>query len=410
MVQEYTRFRSAPRRFPARLSGRVLLPALLLAAAAAAAQTSDALNLSPSERLTQYLSGWTALDPQTAGGGIDPIDFAPAAKKPKRVPRLSEMLLRGQYADTGDMPVYYIAPEGEDQVIADTAPILSGGGYTGEYTTSDPWGEFENSYRGGYGDPNSSGAYQLQLLPEGILYPSYLAGRKEPRMQSLFNYDDGYGWIWDIALGGRVPLLRYGTADPIHPEGLQIDMEGAALLRLDIERGRQLASTDYRAGLPITYGQGKWQFKTGYYHVSSHIGDQYLIDRFRPKMHYVRDEIILGVAYRPIEDVRLYGEAGWAFNFGKTTEPWEFQFGAEYSPVFSELNKKRGTPFAAIHGHLFQERDFGGYLNVQFGWQWRNRVNGNFRLGAEFYEGCDDQFQFQYMHQRKFGLGFWYDF
>ena len=49
-------------------------------------------------------------------------------------------------------------------------------------------------------------------------------------------------------------------------------------------------------------------------------------------------------------------------------------------------------------------------MNVQFGWQWRNRVNGRFRLGGEFYEGCDDQFQFQYMHQRKFGLGFWYDF
>lgn len=252
--------------------------------------------------------------------------------------------------------------------------------------------------------------WQAQILPKGVLYPAYLAGRKESRLQSIFTNDSDYGWLWDISLGGRVPLFRYGTVNSPQPEGFQIDMEGAALLRLDFERNRNLTSTDYRAGLPITYGTKFWQLKTGYYHVSSHLGDNYLLDNFRKKVHYVRDEIFFGIALKPVSSVRLYGEAGWAFNVGETTSPWELQFGAEFSPQYSDERKWRGAPFAAVHGHLFQELDFGGYVNSQIGWQWRRPDNGLFRLGAEFYSGCDDQYQFHYTHQKKIGLGFWYDF
>lgn len=252
--------------------------------------------------------------------------------------------------------------------------------------------------------------WQTQILPKGVLYPAYLASRKESRLQSIATHDSDYGWLWDISLGGRVPLFRFGTADSVQPEGFQIDMEGAALLRLDFERHRNLAATDYRAGLPITYGTKFWQLKTGYYHVSSHLGDNYLLDNYKEKVHYVRDEIFLGIALRPVSSVRFYGEAGWAFNAGETTSPWELQFGAEFSPQYSEKGKRRGTPFAAIHGHLFQELNFGGYFNSQIGWQWRRSDNGLFRLGAEFYCGHDDQYQFHYANQKKLGLGFWYDF
>ena len=252
--------------------------------------------------------------------------------------------------------------------------------------------------------------WQAQILPKGTLYPAYLAGRKESRLQSIFTHDSNYGWLWDISLGGHVPLFRFGTIDSAQPEGFQIDMEGAALLRLDFERHRNLAASDYRAGLPVTYGTKFWQLKTGYYHVSSHLGDNYLLDNYQKKVHYVRDEIFLGIALKPVSSVRLYGEAGWAFNVGETTSPWELQFGAEFSPQYSGERTWRGTPFAAVHGHLFQELDFGGYVNSQIGWQWRRSDNGLFRIGAEFYCGCDDQYQFHYTYQKKLGLGFWYDF
>lgn len=310
---------------------------------------------------------------------------------------IGELFIRGQEPAQGTLPIYYL-PQEETPATNQTfyGPPLPEQEYP--VTLNDQWVD------------SASTPFESQFLPEGFIYPSYLAGRKEPRLQSVFTNEDGYGWLWDITLGSRVPLYRFGTADPIAPEGFQIDMEGAALLRLDFERDRELAATDYRAGLPLTYGTRHWQYKFAYYHVSSHLGDQYLIDRFREKKHYVRDELVLGLAWRPYEPVRVYGEAGWAFNTGDTTEPWEFQLGAEYSPVYHPETAKSGTPFAAVHGHLFEELDFGGYLNIQIGWQWRSRINSRFRLGAEFYDGCDDQFQFHALYQRKYGIGFWYDF
>ena len=158
-----------------------------------------------------------------------------------------------------------------------------------------------------------------------MMYPSYLASRKESRLQSILTYDKDYGTLWDITLGGRAPIFRYGTKDITQPEGWEIELEGAALMRLDCERHRNLAATDYRAGVPIIYGTRRFQVKTGYYHVSSHLGDNYLMDAFRPRVHYSRDSIMLGLAVKPTDSVRLYAEADYAFHTGHAAEPWEFQ-------------------------------------------------------------------------------------
>ncbi len=250
-----------------------------------------------------------------------------------------------------------------------------------------------------------------QILPQGTMYPSYLASRKDSRLQSIINHTQSYGTLWDIALGGRTSLWRYGTTDVVSPEGWELELEGAALLRLDWEQNRNLAATDYRAGVPLVYGTRRWQFKTGYYHVSSHLGDNYLMDQFRPRVHYSRDAVMFGLAVKPTDDVRLYAEFDYAFHTGKTTEPCELQMGFEYSPQFDpNMSNWVARPFFATHAHLYQELDFGGYWATQTGLQWRDATNSLIRLGAEYFQGGDDLYQFHHHFQRKYGIGFWFDF
>ncbi|HND54668.1 MAG TPA: hypothetical protein PLV92_19790, partial [Pirellulaceae bacterium] len=67
-----------------------------------------------------------------------------------------------------------------------------------------------------------------QLMPSSLIYKSYLAGAKEPRLASQHVNIKDDGWVWDVTLGSRVGLLRYGDRDPVRPNGFQIDMEGAA--------------------------------------------------------------------------------------------------------------------------------------------------------------------------------------
>jgi hypothetical protein len=260
-----------------------------------------------------------------------------------------------------------------------------------------------------YGDHPGGGPWHWQLLPAGFVYRAYLAAQ-ESRLGAQWFDLQGFGGRLDATLGGRAGILRYGSDDDFWPEGWQLDIEGAAIPRLDFDDQRDLISSDYRVGVPLGYRQGPWEAKFGYYHLSSHLGDEFIEDN--PGVlrdNYSRDALVLGLAMRIRRSVRLYGEAGWAFANDGMSEPWDFQFGAEYSPWWP--TGWWGAPFMAANCHLREEVDFSGSLTVQTGWQWRGDVTGSlFRVGLHYYNGKSSQYQFQTTFEQQLGLGLWYDF
>ena len=252
-------------------------------------------------------------------------------------------------------------------------------------------------------------AYQWQVLPAGVIYHSYLAGTKEPRFASQFEYIRGQGWNWDTVLGGRVALIRYGTEDSSHPQGWEFDMAGATFPRLNLERAEQVTSNDYNISAPLTYGYGNYQMKFSYYHICSHLGDWYLVDN--PNVSpdkYVRNAFQWGHSYYWTDDLRLYGEAGWAFACNGGAEPWEFQFGIEYSPA--RPTGFRPVPFFAINSDLRQELNFGGNVCVETGYQWRGPTNHLFRIGLQYFAGKSDQYEFYDQYEERVGMGLWFDY
>jgi hypothetical protein len=258
-----------------------------------------------------------------------------------------------------------------------------------------------------YGDP-----WTWQLLPLGLIYHSYLAGPKEPRMSSVWQHQTGAGGgpFWDFTVGGRIGLIRYGTPRGFRPDGWEIDIEGAAQPQLTLNHDRDMHSTDFRGGAVLTYGLDRFQAKFGYYHLSSHIGDEFFIKNptFN-RLNFSRDCLVLGIGYFLTDSIRLYGETAWAFYTDGGSEPWEFQFGAEYSPMAHP--GWRGDPFAAINAHLRQEVNFGGSLVVQVGWQWLSAANGSrLRTGFQYFNGKNEQYQFYYDYVQQFGYGIWYDY
>lgn len=249
-----------------------------------------------------------------------------------------------------------------------------------------------------------------QLLPDTILYHSYLAGIKEPRMGTVYSHDDRQGWVWDSTLGGRVGFLRFGNQDPLYPQGWQLDFEGAVYLRQDPQEMLDVTAADFRAGVPLTYAQGPFQAKVAFYHISSHVGDEYQLKNplFR-RINYKRDAVVFGLGYYVIDSVRVYGEAGWAFGTDGGAEPWEFQFGAEYSP--RQPNGFYGAPFLAANAHLREEFNFGGELNAQAGWQWRSQHTGRLlRIGFQYFNGPSPLYEFFDRREKLLGGGLWYDF
>jgi hypothetical protein len=249
-----------------------------------------------------------------------------------------------------------------------------------------------------------------QILPGGIIYHSYLAGPKEPRMAAAFWHDSKLGWQLDYTVGGRFGLLRYGTADPIWPQGWQVDIEGAAFPRVNLDQNMDLDAADYRVGIPITYGRDRWQAKLAVYHLSAHVGDEFLIrNPSFERINYVRDAAVVGLSWYPATFARLYGEVEYGFNLDGGAKPWAFQGGFELSPL--RYNGCSGDPFLAMNVSSRQDVGFGGNLSLQVGWQWRGLNNRKLlRTGLHYLTGKSTQFEFYNQHEDQLGIGFWYDF
>ena len=260
--------------------------------------------------------------------------------------------------------------------------------------------------------PCPSDVWHWQVLPEGLIYRSYQAGVHEPRLAIVaFHEADGRD-LWDGTLGGRVGVLRYGTSGPIFPQGWQVDVEAAAMVRLTLDEIRDFETADYRVGVPVTYGVDNWQFKLAVYHLSSHLGDEYILANLPgsldDRINYVRDAVVLGASYFPHPVWRLYSEAAYAVNVDGGAKPWEFQFGTELSRPGP--TGTRGTPFLAINGHLREELEFGGDLSTQLGWLWRGQSGQTMRVGLHYFNGKSSQYQTFDDSEQQLGAGLWYDF
>jgi hypothetical protein len=258
-----------------------------------------------------------------------------------------------------------------------------------------------------------SGGWNFEILPDGIIYRSYLAGPREPRLGTQLFHNETPSLrselLWDGTVGGRRGLFRYGNGNPADPEGWQLDLEGAALVRLNLDENRDVDSSDFRFGAPLTYGEGDTQYKFGYYHLSSHLGDERIARTgVNSRINYVRDAIIFGISRELTPAVRIYGETAYAFFTAGGAEPWEFQFGVEYAqpgPTGTD-----GTPFIATNAHLREELDFGGDWTFQTGWLWRGATGSTFRMGLQYVNGKSTQYQFFDQNEEQIGVGFWYDF
>lgn len=329
---------------------------------------------------------------------------------------------QGQADPAGDLPSPALA-FGDEVGIQQLPPIESGG----PVILDDPY--LPGPYRGegfasgvprdAFDDLWAPRPWSWHILPNNLIYTSYLAGPKEPRFATVW-YDDtapdpftpseSAGWLWDSTLGGRVSILRYGSDPVLHPQGFEVQLEGAAFVRLDPARDRDLVSSDYRFGIPLVYGVGRWQAKLAYYHNSAHLGDEAMI-RFPdfPRVNYVRDAIVLGGSWYPLDWLRLYGEAGWSFFNSGGSEPWEFQFGTEL--IQARPTGIHGAPFLAVNGMSRQELDWGGNVCVQTGWAWRGDASEKlFRIGFEYLYGSDPQYEFTFYNQNRAGIGMWYDY
>lgn len=258
--------------------------------------------------------------------------------------------------------------------------------------------------------PTTDEPWTWQMLPEGLLYKSYIAGEKEPRIADVFVNEIGGSSFVDTTLGWRLGIVRYGVKRGIEPEGFQIDVEGGSFIRSTSGGGNDLQSMDLRVGVPVTWREGPFQAKLSVYHVESHVVDDYLMAHpgFIPN-GYSRTAFVAGVGYFLFDDLRLYSEVGWSISGSGGDRPWEWQGGFEWAS--SKPTGLRGAPYVAVNGHLREATHGSGSINAIAGWQWRRSKSEHFfRVGLQYFNGKNNQYSFLQDNQQLLGLGLRYDY
>lgn len=221
-------------------------------------------------------------------------------------------------------------------------------------------------------------------LPEDpVLFRPFMADPREICYSAGWRFNDNAMTknVIDVSFGDTLAIYRWCDVWPWGGE-LQIELEGALWATFDpTTESSPLLNADYYGGIPITYAIDNWQFRLRGFHISSHIGDEFLLnhpgfDRRNASAEYID----FFISHDLTEEIRIYGGLGYLVAQDK-----EFKIKPFYSAVGAELrllswgfvdkcDRLYGCP---IYGMHFRQ-------NGEF----KRHIDATYILGYEFGKLC----------------------
>lgn len=160
-------------------------------------------------------------------------------------------------------------------------------------------------------------------------------------------------------------------------------------------------NTDFFVAALVTYAIERWSFRTRWWHMSSHIGDEFLLSNPGFTRFNVSDEgVDFFASLQLVRAVRLYGGVGYIYSRDKEfpEHPFYAEFGTEIR-VFGlrdRFNKLYMQPFLAMHFRSWEEHHFELDQNYALGVEWSKLqgIGRKFRLFLEYHNGFCKEGQF----------------
>ena len=234
----------------------------------------------------------------------------------------------------------------------------------------------------------------------------------------------------NISLGDDFAIYRW--IDMLGHGDLQVGIEAGiwSVFNMDPKNvrdsGTELVNTDFYAGIPITYARDRWSYRLRIYHISSHLGDEFLVNhpeyvaknavypekRVNPSI----EAIDLAASYQASEHIRLYAYPGAIVHSDPSFKwkPMYVQYGTEARFLGSKFYKQKvyGTLFLAMHWRNYQELDwnFDGTYRAGYEFSKLQGIGRKVRFYIEYHHGYSLEGQFSkdrthYM-QYNFNYGF----
>lgn len=241
------------------------------------------------------------------------------------------------------------------------------------------------------------------IEPGTRLAPVRIHRGSEHRTVGLANFSDAFD-IW-LRRGARDDSAAPGRRRPSGTDGslrLAIGLAAGAFARFDLQsRNNEFREAHFRVGLQLRAGWRGLAARAELYHVSSHLGDEYMVRTGALPHSTSREGVEILVQGSPLPGLIVYGGPGSIVRSKRNFVAASVRAGLEWDPTDVTLG-----PFAPYAGaEAFSWAELGwdpilsGQAGVRFG-------GGRFRLGLEAGAGPSRAEQFWRQHETLIGLVF----
>jgi len=237
-----------------------------------------------------------------------------------------------------------------------------------------------------------------------VLYPPMIANPRATIYSAAYHIGDNVIGTKSIAvsLGDNFPIFRWRQVMRWKGD-LQIDIQAGiwSVFKMGVHHEgevSELVNTDYFVGFPLSYAVNKWSFRLRPYHVSTHLGDEFLVHnpgvkRLNPSM----EGIDFFVSYQVNSALRIYVGPGWVFHSDETfpiKPPFYVEWGGEvrllgYKSFYHNLY---GTAFLAIYLRNWQVNGWNLDGTYMAGYEWSKLqgVGRKIRLFINYHRGYSE--------------------
>jgi hypothetical protein len=272
-------------------------------------------------------------------------------------------------------------------------------------------------------EPTSDGGVTTHLSPHPwtflsptSLFDPILADPRWPSFSAAYhNYigraqDNGPGKpnrdAGDVSFGDSLSLFQFAP-DP--SSTMEIGVQAALFADFDLDQNSvDLINADYFVGPSVSYRRGDFSAMFRFFHQSSHLGDNFLLNNpgvHRFELTYEEPDVLFSYDLFH-KKLRLYGGGGYLVD----VDPADLgrgvvEYGFEYTghPLFDSL----AVPVAALDIQNRAMNDWTGDISARIGLQFNNPSTFGRRLDLliEYYNGRSPNGQFYLQKIESLGIG-----
>lgn len=225
--------------------------------------------------------------------------------------------------------------------------------------------------------------------------------------------------IIDVSFGDTLAFYEWYNVGPCRGK-LLLEVIGALWAVFSPrQESAPLINADYCGGAQLTYAIPDWQFRLRGYHISSHIGDEFLL--MHPKFHRKNpsnEYIDLFASYDFNEDIRYYAGVGYIIRQDDSfkVSPFYAEGGMEVrlrsAFAVDARDQLYGTPLFAVNFRY--SSDFKHHVDATYvlGYEWGQLygMERRIRVFLEYHDGYSVEGQFRKFPTNYFSIRTSYGF